>query len=394
LGLHRSSRCLLLVVIAFSLLTALLSAGPVSAHTFTKIDGNDSPSKIDLKAVSVSHTSNSVVHKVQTYNAWTPASLQHDSFFVIQIDKNNDRRYERCAFIFYTSRLRGSLSNCGAQFIRYLPVAKLSGTTARITIPKSETGLVHWWSVASLWDGPAPCGNGCVDFSPNRFPDILHEMKPPVVSMPDPNFVRVWDGGTISDFAFPFSVTDAHSGIGSWTVQRSPAFGPAAWTPVSSGTESGSQSPTLVGTPPGRFKFRVVALDKQGNQAIGDPRYVHVPTDISTSGPGVFSDSGASETPLAEAWGGGYVPLDAGEAYTLEVTTPDDGCLVELVGPGSGDWVVDVDINGFPDTINASQFDDGPRQMLYSWCVNSSLPTTFTFTVTSGTGFGVDAVVI
>lgn len=141
-GVHRASTRPLLAATALLLVSGLLSTGPASAHTFTKTDGNDSPSRIDLKAVSVSHTSTGVVHKVQTYNPWTPASLQHDSFFVIQIDKNNDRRYERCAFIFYRSRLRGSLSNCRAQFIRYLPVAKLSGTSARITIPKSETGGV------------------------------------------------------------------------------------------------------------------------------------------------------------------------------------------------------------------------------------------------------------
>jgi hypothetical protein len=336
-----------------------------------------------------------VVHTVRTYDPWKPQSLGNDSFFVIQIDKNNNRRYERCAFIYYDrGRLRGLLSNCGSQFVMKLPVTKLNGTTTRISIPKSETGLVYWWGTASIWDGPAPCGKGCVDFSPNRFPDILHDLKPPVVTMPEPNFVRVWDGGTTSDFTFPFSVTDAHSGIRSWMVQRSPAFGPPAWTHILSGTGSGSKSPTLVGTPPGRFKFRVVSVDKHGNQAIGNPRYVHVPADVSTSGPGVFSDSGAAETPLAEAWGGGFVPLDVGDTYTLEVTTPDDGCLVELVGPGSGDWVVDVDISGFGQTIDASRFTDGPRQMLFSWCVNSSFPTTFTFTVTSGTGFGVDAIVI
>jgi hypothetical protein len=161
-----------------------------------------------------------------------------------------------------------------------------------------------------------------------------------------------------------------------------------------SGSGAGSKSPTIEGTPPGRFKFRVLAVDKQGNEAIGDPRFVHVPTDISPSGPGVFSDATATETPLAEAWAGGFVPMDAGGSYTLELTTPDDGCLVELVGPGSGDWVVDVNISGSVETINADQFANAPRQMLFDWCVSSPFPTTFTCTVTSGTGFGIDAIVI
>ena len=132
-GGHGTKRPLL-ATIAFLLLPALLSA---AAHTSTRNDGNDSPSKIDLKAVSVSHTSTGIVHKVQTYNSWTPASLQHDSFFVIGINKDADARYERCAFIYFTSRLRGQLSNCGSQFISFLPVAKLNGTTAKITDPES-----------------------------------------------------------------------------------------------------------------------------------------------------------------------------------------------------------------------------------------------------------------
>ena len=72
-------------------LPGVLGTGPAAAHTFTKNDGNDSPGKLDLRAVSVSHTSTAVVHKVKTYDAWTPRSLGNDSFFIIQIDKNNDR---------------------------------------------------------------------------------------------------------------------------------------------------------------------------------------------------------------------------------------------------------------------------------------------------------------
>ena len=139
---HRSSRHLLLAVVAFLLVMGLLSAGPAAAHKFTKIDGNDSPGKLDLRAVSVSHTTTGLVHTFRTYGPWTAKSLGADSFFLIQIDKNKDRRYERCAFIFYSNRLRGSLTNCRAVFIQFLPVVKLSGTAAKITIPKSLIGNV------------------------------------------------------------------------------------------------------------------------------------------------------------------------------------------------------------------------------------------------------------
>ncbi len=109
---HRSSRRLLLAAVGFALVSGILSAGPVAAHNFTKSDGNDSRGRLDLRSVSVSHTATGVAHKVTTYNSWTSRSLGADSFFIIQIDKNHDQRYERCAFIFFASRLRGSLTNC------------------------------------------------------------------------------------------------------------------------------------------------------------------------------------------------------------------------------------------------------------------------------------------
>ena len=274
-----SWRKLLLVGIGLMLVSGVMGAGPAAAHNFTRNDGNDSPGKLDLRSVSVSHTSSAVVHKVKTYDSWTARSLGNDSFFIIQIDKNNtvEGDYERCAFIFYTNRLRGSLTNCGSQFIRYLPVAKLSGTVAKITIPKSQTGNVYWWAVASRWDGPAPCRRGCVDFTPNAFPDMLHDMIPPVVTLTT-SPLRVWESSTSPQFNFPFSVSDGHAGIQSWIVQRR-EVGSASWTFVSQGSSGGSKNPEITGVEGTRFDYRVVAEDRQGNRRISPSRRVYIPTD-------------------------------------------------------------------------------------------------------------------
>lgn len=361
-GVHRASTRPLLAATALLLVSGLLSTGPASAHTFTKTDGNDSPSRIDLKAVSVSHTSTGVVHKVQTYNPWTPASLQHDSFFVIQIDKNNDRRYERCAFIFYRSRLRGSLSNCRAQFIRYLPVAKLSGTSARITIPKSETGGVYWWGAASLWDGPRPCARGCVDFAPNNFPDILHDLIPPIVNTTTTP-LRVWGSSTTPDFTFPFSVSDAHAGIQSWTIQQQPV-GEASWTNLLSGTGAGTKQPTISGVEGTGVDYRVVAVDKHGNRTIGPSRRVYIPTDEDDLDPAAFSDPPVEISDVS-AFGGTHTEMSTGTfTYTW---TPGTDCLFELIGPGSGDYWVQVTVDGgTTHNVLDDYFPDEPRQTLFS----------------------------
>jgi hypothetical protein len=383
---QRASRKLPLAVLASLLVAGLFSAGPAGAHTVTRTDGNDSPGKLDLRSTSVSHTSTGVVHKVTTYGTWSARSLGNDSFFIIQVDKNNDRNYERCAFIFFAGgRLRGSLTNCGSQFIRNLPVAKLSGTTAKITIPKSYLTPVYWWGVASLWDGPAPCGNGCVDFVPNTFPDVLHDLAPPVVTMTTTP-LRVWESSTDGNFTFPFSVSDAHTAIQTWTLQSRPV-GSASWLAVASGTGGGPKSPDITGVEGTRTDYRVVATDKHGNTRIGPTRRVYIPTDDDD--PSIQAGFSVPPTPAvdATAFGGSFSQMTSGTfTYTW---TPGTDCLFELIGPGTGPWEVTVTAGaGTPETVNADSFADQPRQTLYS---DSSCATTYVVTWVSGT-FGLDAV--
>ena len=385
----RSSRQLLVAAIGLVLVSTVLSAGPAAAHTFTKADGNDSRGRLDLRSASVSHTATGVVHRVQTYEAWTARSLGADSFFIIQIDKNKDRRYERCAFIFFTNRLRGSLTNCRATFIRFLPVTKLSGTAAKITIPKTQTGSVYWWAAASLWVGPAPCGGqGCIDFAPNNFPDILHDMVPPEVTITtDP--LRVWEDSTTAGFTFPFSVSDANAGIKSWTVQRYDV-GTATWTDVVSGSTGGSKDAPIDGEEGTRIDYRVVATDRHGNKTISPPRRVYIPFDDDNLGlQGVFSEA-PTLIDDATAFGGKYAAMAATDTLTYTWTPNPSDCLFELIGPGSGTWNVTVTPpGGNAGTIDDTMFTDAPRQTLFS--TNDCSATQYVVTVNSGT-FGLDAV--
>jgi hypothetical protein len=357
-----ASRPSFLALVAFLLLAAgLFSTGPAAAHTFTRTDGNDSPSKIDLKAVSVSHTRTSVVHKVQTFDAWTPQSLQHDSFFLIGMNNDSDPAYERCAFIYYTSRLRGQLSNCRAHFFSFLPVAKLSGTTAKITIPKAEVGGAYHWYGSSFWTGANPCRNVCPDFVPNTLPDLLHDLTPPDVDVATTP-LRVWEESMSPAFGFPFTVSDEHSGIGFWTIQQRPV-GSTGWTDVVSGSGEGSKEPTIEGTAGTRVDYRVVALDKQGNRTVSAIRRVYVPTDAAALGDGaVFTPDPPTETLDAEAFGGSYTEIE-----TLTYSwTPGSDCLFEIVGSGFGDWMLLVGTSQSSTVVFADQIPDLPRATVYS----------------------------
>jgi hypothetical protein len=374
------------------LLVCSLPAGSAAAHTFTRNDANDSASKIDLRSVSVAHTATSVVHSVRTWNSWTPASLQHDSFFLIGINKDDDSAYERCAFIYYTTRLRGQLSNCGAQFIRYLTVSKVNATTAKITIPKSQLGPAYDWYGASFWVGARPCLNVCRDFAPNRLPDILHDLTPPDIAMSEV-LLNTWEVSDTMTFPFAFTVSDEHTGIASWTVQRRPLYSTGAWSDVVTGSGSGIKNPDIVSTG-GWFVYRVVATDTQGNQDIGPSRWVFEASDVDeTVGPGVF-DPPATPILNAGAFGGDFVPLDdPGDSYEVTYDSPGDGWSreVKFIGPGTGDWLVELFVDGVSNgTISAADVGQAQREIIYasSWGTD----VTFLFVLVSGAGFGIDAV--
>jgi hypothetical protein len=379
----------LLVVAAVSIAMAGLGAAPAGAHSFTKNDGNDSPGKLDLRSVSVGHNSTGVVHTFRTWGSWTARSLGADSYFLVQIDRdhvaNDSTYYEKCAFIYWDHGLRGLLSNCRARFLRTLPVAKLNGTTARVVIPRSEVAGAYWWAGVSIWDGPAPCRNGCVDFSPNFFPDLLHDLKPPDITMAGAR-LRIWQTSTTADFGFPFTVVDEHSGIASWTVQRHP-FSSGVWTDVvSGGGPNGAKEPVINGTEGTRFFYRVVATDRQGNHKNGIQRKVYVPVDDANLDPASFSSPPTVQLD-SDAFGGTYSEMAVGDVFTRSFSAAD--CLFELIGPGTGDWSVTVAIDGIevPDPITAPG--GGQRQTLYS---DNTCGSVYTFTMDSGTGFAVDAV--
>jgi len=381
----------LLASLTLVLAAGLLSAVPADAHVFTKNDANDSASKIDLRSASVSHTSTSVVHSVRTWNSWTPASLQHDSFFVIGINKDNDAGYERCAFIYFTSRLRGQLSNCGSQFIRFLPVAKVNATTAKITIPKAVLTPAYTWFARSLWVGAAPCGNGCNDFAPNTLPDPLHDLQPPIISM-GTTPLRTWVDSNTLDFGYFFSVNDAHTGVATWLVERR-AFESASWSAAASGTGGGSKGPTITAVP-GHSFYRVVATDKQGNVKVSPSVKVFAPRDDDELGlQGVYGGTPVSVDD-ADAFLGSYTSLGVGDSLDYTYTQTGGPCRpFELIGPGGGDWTVDVSVNGgFHSTIDGTLTPSGPRQILFTYQMCDS--TFFEFDVTEAAAeFGVDGVV-
>ncbi len=183
---------------------------------------------------------------------------------------------------------------------------KVSGTVARISIPRTQTGNVYWWATASRWDGPAPCGGGCVDFVPNNFPDLLHDMIPPVVNTVTTP-LRVWQSSTTlpspSRSRFPTRIPGSSHGPSNAARSGQDQVDDRCL----GDRQRGRGGPDIVdGVEGTRMEYRVVAKDEQGNRRIGPTRRVYIPRDDDTLAPeGVFS---ATPTPASDGapFGGGY----------------------------------------------------------------------------------------
>jgi hypothetical protein len=383
-------------VLGLFLAAGVTLAPPSAAHSFTKSDANDSPGRLDIKSATVRHDGTTIVHQLKTYERWKPSSLGNDSFAFVAIDTNFDDDFERCAFIFYAKRLRGSLTNCGRNFIRSLDVKKPSGTTASVAIPRGELGDAYRWVMFTYWTGaPQGCSDTCIDAAPNRPPPILHDLTGPDLSY-ETEPLRVWEGSTTGDFVFPFTVTDAFTDIASWSVQGRLA-GDTTWTTLSTGSGEGSHDPSFSGVPPGQYEYRVIAVDGQGNTTEGPITPVYVPTDLDVdTGPG--TSAGGVNHHDTDAYGESYVAFnELTDSYSIDVSTGGSCRRFELIGPGTGDWQVQITDGLNPiGLIAAADLADAPRQRLYGeeLCGDA----TRAFIVIGGTdgsaGFGVDAVLI
>ena len=228
--------------VALLLVSAVLSAAPAAAHTFTKNDGNDSPSKIDIRSASVSQ------HRRAWCTRSRPGTRGHRRASSTirssssSIDKDSDPDYERCAFIFYTDaaprlalQLRSTVhpvparrEGVGHDGEDHDPQEPDSATSTggRLRASGSEQLRVE---------------TGASTSRRTTFPDILHDLMPPVVTMDRDAAPRV---GGVDDPDVRLPVLRLRRALGDRVVDR-PAprarnHGP--WSDVVSGSTSGGST--------------------------------------------------------------------------------------------------------------------------------------------------------
>ncbi len=176
--------------------------------------------------------------------------------------------YERCAFIYYTSRLRGQLSNCRGA-VHPVPDRREGERNDREDHDPEEPDRrrLYWYGSELLGREPLRARTCVVDFAPNKFPDILHDLKPPAIEMTTTP-LRTWQSSTSPDFCSRSRC--------SMSIRASIPGGSERHSYETTALERWSRPAGAAVTelrrssasPATRF-YRVVAVDKHGNVKVG-----------------------------------------------------------------------------------------------------------------------------
>ena len=128
-------------------------------------------------------------------------------------------------------------------------------------------------------------------------------------------------------------------------------------------------------------QFRVVAVDRHGNQRISPARLVSVPIDDASDPPLVYTGTWTQ---------GPGDPLDFRDTLSSSATPNDTmvltftGQYVSWVAPGGGDGVASVLTEGAPTIVTLADF-SGRRTIVFQDTFASVGPHSITVTVTGGT---------
>jgi hypothetical protein len=360
-------------------LSALFVAEAAQAGTATISDGNDTPGILDISSVSHGHSAGKVSHTIRTFANW-PIGLLGPStpnFFSLEISTDGDRAPERFVLIFSSGgHMIAGVADTNQQFVGSASASRPNRHTVRVTIRPELLGdpTGYRWQALSFYEASGGCGGGCFDKAPNRTRQVLHDLRAPTVSFPQP--------GVPAGTSYPvgFSVSDTGgSGLDSWRLQRRPA-GATTWATVKSGSTAGPKTYNHVGAQGQNRQFRVVAIDRHGNRRTSPVRTVSVPVDDAApafSYVGTWSTGG---TPGVDFLGTLHASSTAGDTATVVVS----GRYVALIAPG-GAGAAEVRIDGgAPVAVDLTAF-TGPRQVVYETSFGSAVPRTLEVRVVNGT---------
>jgi hypothetical protein len=355
------------VTVLTALAVSLAGAGNALADTKRISDGNDRPGPLDIRSATHGHAGARVVHTISTFSTWRVSllGLNTPNLFALEISTDADPALERLVLIFSANgRMVANVFRLpGGRFLGSASASRPNARTVRVSILRSRLGnpVGYRWKAHSQYRAAGACSRGCIDKAPN-FGRVLHDITAPAIVLT--SFPAI---PADIEYDVSFTVSDTGgAGLRSWQLQHRP-FGTPSWTTVDSGTTGGPKSYHHVSAEDNDDQFRVVAVDRHGNQRISPTRLVSVPIDDDAlTYTGTWTMGGTPDDFLGTLHSSSEAGATA--SYTF------NGQYVAWVAPGGGggDARADVWIDGqFAEAVPLYNF-TGPRQVVFVWIFASA----------------------
>ena len=261
---------------AAAALALAASAELAAAGTTTVADGNDRPGPLDIRSVSQGHAGTKVRHTISTFANWPKSLLgpTTPNFLLLEFSTDSDPTPERALIIFSSGgRMIAGVFTQRGRFVGSAGASRPNKHTVAVTVRRSLLGSPagYRWQAFAFFRGPGGCSGGCTDRAPDGSGRVLHDLRAPTVSFPQP------PAPSTTTYNLDFTVADGGgSGLAFWRLERwDPVAG--AWTSVDEQATVGPQSVQFVAMPGASDDFRVVAGDMHGNRRVSPVRSVTAP---------------------------------------------------------------------------------------------------------------------
>lgn len=254
-------------------LLALAGGEVARAGADTVRDGND-PGRLDIRSVSHGHSGARVTHTIRMFERW-PSSVfgpQESNALLLWFSTDADRAFERFVLVSQRSRLVASVFRGNGGLLGRAKASRPDRRSVRVTLSKSQLGnpAGYRWQAFSSFLASGACRRGCVDRAPNGSRRLLHDLRAPAISFPQPQ-----SPAATNPYELAFTVRDrGGSSLDFWRLQRRAA---GAWVELKHGSGTGARSVPFTATAGATDEFRVAAEDEHGNRTLSPIRRVAAP---------------------------------------------------------------------------------------------------------------------
>jgi hypothetical protein len=177
-----------------ALVASLAAVLPASAHHADPTDPNDTPGKLDVRAVELDHDARPPVWRIETFAPWTVHEMWDRGFFVVMLDTKGDADLDHLAIVRSDGRKLVGVLYAVRQDGTQKPIGSLSaakdgsrGMTIAVPLRRLSIGAArqsYFWSVLVTYTGNV-CQATCFDAVPDV--GMVEQPLPGVTPTPTPS---------------------------------------------------------------------------------------------------------------------------------------------------------------------------------------------------------------